>query len=1194
MRGMTSLGERQRTQLCNWEVEARENRAVVVVLDKGTGDADVDVEVDAGGRVKLFRRCLRWGEVGVWRVWPGTLRRALLRRDHRREAPSTVLGRGIIMRGEKGYQSYPRNGGPYVDPQRGAPHSAREPEKITAAAKIEEDVSLNELLRISEDAIQNSKLSLGKGQLDVAFNHYLRASEIAINGIPDHPDYDYMRRQHPGWNDRFIKLIASVRSQEGTMTSVKRNIDQSRTTNASIPAPLQHGRAMSAEPVNATHRHTEPPNSPPLRMPSPSSFQANRPLSGPPLGAAAVAPNLDLRPKSEMPLRKPLSPEAGATDPLAKRFAELRMSRQNRNPIPLGLSVGAQNANSSTASLAELDSGVAHQRPQSRGSASSPLGPPGPRPLGPREMNSSRRPPIIPPKVPLDPMNSSLPRYPSPAYNPGYTVPSQPPSNPPRTSTESARPVFSRQSTNWGNQGHNSNGFNSDDYSYRSSTPNGVHSRAGTPTCGPDIPLQPTIQPEKLHEYLQKYEVLLIDVRPRDRFDNGHIYSKSIMCIEPVALKENVSAEDLEDRLVLSPDIEQSHFGRRNEFDLVVYYDQSTRETSYLVGSPAGTSLPHLRALYDTLYEFNAYKPLKEGRQPALLVGGLDAWVDLFGPHSLRTSQTAAVISRIHARKPVPGTAQPLRRFPTASANSSWEVRKRRLREFTPLNPEEERAWLEKAKNEEIDPNSYVTEEGAITEEPESLQDQELEPPSPFVHDYEDFFRRFPEPQDVRQSMVGRQVHPISAQTVLPESSMPPSLSRPTPAAPRPIYSGVSDGRPVQPPLARQSSASKAALYAASSPIDRMKLPRTGLVNMGSTCYMNSIIQCLNVTVQLTKFFIDNRFHSNVQKNWKGSQGILPGLYANLVRSLWKNDVDVIRPTSFRNFIGRLNPEWAGSRQQDAKEFFDVLLDCLHEDLNVNWDRTPLRPLTFEQELRREQMPIEQVSTIEWNRYCHREMSYISSLFAGQHASRLRCRTCRRTSTTYEAFFSISVEIPTSGVGDLYHCLKSYCQEEMLDGEDFWKCPHCRREREATKQIILTRAPRFLVVHFKRFTLSRFQQTRKIHTPISFPITGLDLTPFMARPSSAPNGSGPDAATTKPELATTPPYIYNAYGIVRHIGSSSSEGHYISLVRDDRRGCWRKFDDQRVTDFNPASLRPADALHNDQAYLVFYERALTN
>lgn len=542
------------------------------------------------------------------------------------------------------------------------------------------------------------------------------------------------------------------------------------------------------------------------------------------------------------------------------------------------------------------------------------------------------------------------------------------------------------------------------------------------------------------------------------------------------------------------------------------------------------------------------------------------------------------------------------------SANSSLEVRKRRLREYTPLNPEELTAWMEKSKNEEIDTSAYMQEGEPLTEEPEEEGAGEEEkpesppPPSPFVHTYEDFLRRFPEPHAIQESMTVPHSQP--AAPPMPNYAapvVPPAPSRPPPAIPRPKYSGVSEGRQIQPPLERQNSATKTALYTSNSALNRLKLPRTGLTNFGVTCYMNSTLQCLSATVMLSKFFIDNRFRYYVQKNWKGSQGVMPGLFANLIRSLWKNDVEVIMPTSFRNFCGRLNQEWTIDRQQDAKEFFDFVVDCLHEDLNINWQRTPLRPLTFAEEMQRERMAVPKVSRIEWERYCHREESFISSLFAGQHASRLRCTTCQRTSTTYEAFYSISVEIPPSGTGDIYQCLRSYCQEEMLSGDEVWKCPYCKCERVATKQIIITRAPQILVIHFKRFSASKTQSARKIHTPIEFPLHGLKMDPFVISssspsPSSSASGSGSSSSSSTesgqpaPTDATVPPFTYDAYGVLRHIGPSMGSGHYISLVRDAQRQCWRKFDDDRTMDFNPRELRHKDRLQNEQAYIVFYGR----
>lgn len=263
----------------------------------------------------------------------------------------------------------------------------------------------------------------------------------------------------------------------------------------------------------------------------------------------------------------------------------------------------------------------------------------------------------------------------------------------------------------------------------------------------------------------------------------------------------------------------------------------------------------------------------------------------------------------------------------------------------------------------------------------------------------------------------------------------------------------------------------------------------------------------------------------------------------------------------------------------------------------MNWNRTPLRPLTDEEEAQRERTPPFVAAKREWERYLHRDHSRLTDLFAGQHISRLQCTTCGHSSTTYEPFYSVSVEIPpapSSGRVDLRDCLRSYCSAETLRGDEVWRCPHCRTEREATKRITISRAPEFLVVHLKRFSAGRSERARKIHTPVDFPLHGLDLEPFML---PAPDAAARDAAARKygsgereAPPAMSPPYRYDAYAVLRHLGGTMTSGHYIALVEDKARACWREFNDDKVTDFRPEDLPSAKRLQNEQAYIVFYQR----
>ena len=890
------------------------------------------------------------------------------------------------------------------------------------------------------------------------------------------------------------------------------------------------------------------------------------------------------------------APTSSPDDVLAERFSQLRVQRKTLPP-------GEKVSKESRTSFVEMpfptkftpsSSDESPSLPNVSCSASGAL-PQNGKPSGPREMPTPASLPPPPPKIPLDAQSEiQIPRAPAPAYDPSKSI---------AAPTKTNQSTLNRKRSISGNESEIPKSFNrfpgnsSLTYEYphssRSSTEDIRSSNGKISSSG--VSRSTSISASELYERLRESNVLVIDVRSREDYDQGHIIAKSIMCIEPLGLKSGISAEELEERLVISPEAEQSHFERRNEFDLVVYYNESTRSDRFLKGAPTGTEADALRALHDTMYEFNHYKPLR--RAPVMLKGGLEAWIDLVGPQALATSKTAALVGSTQARIPQRKPGRPLGRVPMASANSSLEVRKRRLRDQKPLNADEEKTWLEKSHNEEVEPAAYqnAQSDGDTDSNPD-------EPPSPFVHTYEDFLRKFPEPSPIQQSMMVslpgppppplRQAYPPPP----PPRTLPSVPSRPPPAVPRPSYSGVSERESTQSsPLSRHPSATQHPLFTSRSISHYLKLPRTGLINFSVTCYMNATIQCLVATIPLSQFFLDNKWRNLTQKNWKGSNGIMPGIVANLIRSLWSNEVEVVRPSSLRNFCARLNREWGVDRQQDAKEFFDFLVDCLHEDLNCNWERHPLRPLNPKEELERERMAIDKVSKIEWARYSHRESSYISQLFAGQHASRLRCTTCHNTSTTYEAFYSISVEIPRSSgkrSWDINDCLRSYCQEERLSGDEVWKCPYCKCEREATKQITITRAPQFLVVHFKRFEMRKGESARKVHTPINFPLFGLNMEPYMVpQAPSKPKRYSQEAVDEIVDPAVTPPYLYDAYAVMRHLGSSGNGGHYISLVRDAARSCWRKFDDERVTDFDPSKLKSDQRLQNEQAYLVFYGRA---
>lgn len=707
------------------------------------------------------------------------------------------------------------------------------------------------------------------------------------------------------------------------------------------------------------------------------------------------------------------------------------------------------------------------------------------------------------------------------------------------------------------------------------------------------MPLETRIGADKLYDYLSLFNVLLIDFRSRDDFDQGHIYHRNLICIEPLAMRPGMSAEEVSEGLVLSPEEEQDMFFNRDQYDVVVYFDADTESDAYL-SRPKTESDMKLKSLHEALYDYNQDKPLQ--RPPIMLIGGIAGWVDLLGNQSLKVSNTKA-----RSKQGRPLTRRPPQR------DGAMRIPKRRLREYNPLDPEEEKSWRDRAKSESVKeaPPAAFTDDTGEDEEQNDAKDH--------FPSIEQFNAQFPntasmglEPHAPMDGPTYRSVPEPSANIPQYPSRPPPSVypqvpTRPAPAAPRMGYTGVSDRAVSQNTPPPRTSSNMVPYISPKYLTENLRLPKTGLKNFGSTCYMNATLQALSATTPLTVLFLNDGFKRLVQKtNWKGSRGLLPDMYSNVIRELWKDNVDFIKPSTFFKFCGRLNSTFSDpGQQQDAQEFFSFVVDCLHEDFNGDWDRPPLRVLTTKEEAERERRPRLLVAKMEWARWLYRDNSFMSSLFYGQQSSRVRCPKCNATSTTYDSWALLQLEISkpqdNSREVQLRDCLKNHFGDELLDEDNKWKCsgPNgCGTEQRASKKLTITRAPHCLVIGLKRFNA---EGSHKLQTPVRFPLEGLDMGEFiLPAPSSAEENAiranyGRDSLDGL-DPGMKGPYIYDAYAVVRHMGSTIRSGHYIAAVKDRARGVWRMFNDTQSHDFNPERLNPRDALDNDQAYLILYQR----
>ena len=180
-----------------------------------------------------------------------------------------------------------------------------------------------------------------------------------------------------------------------------------------------------------------------------------------------------------------------------------------------------------------------------------------------------------------------------------------------------------------------------------------------------------------------------------------------------------------------------------------------------------------------------------------------------------------------------------------------------------------------------------------------------------------------------------------------------------------------------------------------------------GLCNLGNTCYMNSALQCLSHTEDLTKFLLLNIHEQEMNISTRlGSQGNLSKAFHSLIFNLWKGQTNKFSPDYFKSQLGLIIPRFNSFNQQDSQEFLSLFLDHLHEDLN----RISNKPYVDLEEQQPDETD-EIASQRWWDSHKKREDSIISDLFHGQFKSFIQCPDCKRISITYDPFMFLALTL---------------------------------------------------------------------------------------------------------------------------------------------------------------------------------------
>ncbi|XP_055516692.1 ubiquitin carboxyl-terminal hydrolase 2-like isoform X4 [Leucoraja erinacea] len=330
-----------------------------------------------------------------------------------------------------------------------------------------------------------------------------------------------------------------------------------------------------------------------------------------------------------------------------------------------------------------------------------------------------------------------------------------------------------------------------------------------------------------------------------------------------------------------------------------------------------------------------------------------------------------------------------------------------------------------------------------------------------------------------------------------------------------------------------------------------------GLRNLGNTCFMNSILQCLSNTRELRDYCIQNNYRRELNNRSRTNTALMEE-FAKLLQALWTSSSnDPISPSEFKTQIQKYAPRFVGYNQQDAQEFLRFLLDGLHNEVN----RVSVRTKAIVEDL--DHLNDDEKGRRMWKKYLDREDSRIVDHFVGQLKSSLTCSECGYCSTVFDPFWDLSLPISKKSYGEvsLMDCIRLFTKEDVLDGDEKPTCYRCKVRRKCTKKFTIQKFPKILVLHLKRFSEARVR-TSKLSTFVNFPLKDLDLREFSS-----------DGSVHA---------VYNLYAVSNHSGTTMG-GHYTAYCKHPQSGEWYNFNDSRVTPVSSSQIRTSDA------YVLFYE-----
>lgn len=303
-----------------------------------------------------------------------------------------------------------------------------------------------------------------------------------------------------------------------------------------------------------------------------------------------------------------------------------------------------------------------------------------------------------------------------------------------------------------------------------------------------------------------------------------------------------------------------------------------------------------------------------------------------------------------------------------------------------------------------------------------------------------------------------------------------------------------------------------------------------GLINIGNTCAINTILQSICNTIENEKEILISRE--------KFTLSLL-----KIIRMMKENKNKGIKPYEFVNdLINNSNELFKKGHQMDASELWTFICNIVFKETSKEIE---------EKEGKEYKSEIHKKAYIDIKKHNNEKECEWNKKYQGSTITIIKCLKCGEKYYNIETFYNLSINVEEDTIiRNLINFFK------LTENEDEWKCEKCKEKSKYMKSTKIWKAPEILVITLNRFDnkMNKINKEIEINQIINMK-QGVVLNEIEKQ------------------------YVYKLKNSIHHQGVYQG-GHYISRI----------YEGDKETEYDDSTISKKEKENKSKdVYIIYYE-----